>query len=122
MGRRIDESIFGCEERSVDTTESILGFVNQVDPLPLLLEVADSPFSTSMALPCAAAKLDYISASIESAKTVLQFWLQLSYTADRNGIPRFRRKVDVVLDKSGFAPGNIREEVDAHIVEQAICS
>src|SRR3982074_305066 len=106
MGRRIDESIFGCEERSVDTPESILRFVNQVDSLPLLLEVADSPFSTSMALPCAAAKLDYISASIESAKTVLQFWLQLSYTANRNGIPRFRTTEDGGLDKPWLAPRN----------------
>src|SRR5208337_3786641 len=77
MSRRIDEAVFRCEKGTVDATEGVLAFVDQVDSLPLLLKIANSPFGASMPFAGTAAEFDHINPCVEAAKTVPQLRLEL---------------------------------------------
>jgi hypothetical protein len=94
--------------------------VDKVDSLLLLLKIANAPFGSSMSLAGTAAELDHINPCVEAAKAVPQLRLELLDAAERCRAGRFGTKIDVVPDKSGLASGDIREEVEARIVEQAI--
>jgi hypothetical protein len=112
MGRRIDQAVFRCEERPVNASKGVLTFVDQVDLLLLLLEIANSPFGASMPFAGSAAELDYINPGIETAKSVAQLRLELLDATECCRATRFGRvQIDVVLDKSWFGSEEVCEEV-----------